>query len=367
MNRYFYYNVVLGTMLNLMLFIPHILVKYRYTGAISSMAVAVVIGTVLSYTFTYVIQTFPGKGMPEILYLFLPRAVVIPTLLFMAAMWFIASSIALIGYAVLINRFFNPDTSAMIVLALLCLVCIYAATRSSLSVMFMMEMGLIINTPLILFILMKSVRSENMSWDAIRTVANYWQQMPQLAPVAAASYLFTGYINFAIYNRLTPPNFRLRYRWIVPVFGTVFMLISFFVPIGFHGTETVVHYIYLWSVTSDALIMNYGFIERVIFVFLILYLNLTLIYTTSGWHQAMEFVKSCFPANKPDVDQRKVPLSNWIITSVFGVLTLLHLYFFNEKESFQFASGWLILRLFVESITVIGLFILCVRWRRASS
>lgn len=231
----------------------------------------------------------------------------------------------------------------------------------------MMEMGLIINTPLILFILMKSVRSENISWDAIRTIANYWNQMPQLAPVAAASYIFTGYINFSIYNRLSPPNFRMKFRWIIPVFCSVIMLISFFVPIGFHGTETVVHYIYLWSVTSDSLIMNYGFIERVIFVFLILYLNLTLIYTTSGWHQAIEFIKSCLPSNKPDVDQRHVPWINWAIATLFAVVSLLYLHFFDEKESFKLASSWLVLRLFAEAATVFLLFGLTLRYRRKSS
>ncbi|CAH1222580.1 hypothetical protein PAECIP111893_04867 [Paenibacillus plantiphilus] len=367
MNRYFYYNVFLGSMLNLMLYVPHILIKYRYNGAISSMLVAVAIGTGLAYLFTTVTQAFPGKGLPEILYIFFPRAIVIPILLFLAAMWYVASAIAIIAYAVLINRFFNPDTSAIIVLGLLTLVCIYGATRSTLSVMFMMEMGLIINTPLILFILMKSVRSENISWDAIRTIANYWNQMPQLTPIAAASYIFTGYINFSIYNRLTPPNFRLKFRWMIPVFCTVIMLISFFVPIGFHGTETVVHYIYLWSVTSDSLIMNYGFIERVIFVFLILYLNLTLIYTTSGWHQAIEMIKSCFPSNKPDVDQREIPWINWAIATLFAIVSLLYLHFFDEKESFKLASAWLVLRLFAEAGTVFLLFGMTLRYRRKSS
>lgn len=367
MNRYFYYNVFLGSMLNLMLYVPHILIKYRYTGAISSMVVAILIGTGLAFLFSHVIQANPGKGLPEILRMFLPKAVVIPMLLFFAAMWFIASAIAIIAYAVLINRFFNPDTNALIVLALLSLVCVYGATRSTLSVMFMMEMGLIINTPLILFILMKAVRSENISWDAIRTIANYWNQMPQLPPVAAASYIFTGYINYSIYNRLTPANFRLRYRWLIPVFCTLIMLISFFVPVGFHGTEAVVHYIYLWSVTADSLMMSHGFIERVIFVFLILYLNLTLIYTTSGWHQAIEMIKSCMPRNKPDIDHRTTPWSNWLIASAFAVASLLALHFFDEKESFKIASGWLVLRLFVEILTVLLLFALTLRRRRKPS
>lgn len=366
MSRYFYYNVMVVSLLNLMLFVPHILLRFRYDGAVSSMAVAVVIGSTLALMFTKVMKAFPGKGLPEILQQFFPKIITIPFLLFVALMWLVASSIALIGYAVLINRFLNPDTSPLIVLGFLVLIITYSSSRSSLTVIFIIEMGLLINTPLLLFILLKAARSTAVDWDAIRTIANYWNKPPKLQPVSAASYIFTGYINYAIFNRLNPPNFRLRYRWVIPVFGTFILLLSFFVPIGFHGTESVDNYLYIWSVTADSMLMEYGFIERVIFLFLILYLNLTLLYTTIGWHQAMELVKSCLPHSNPQIDTRKTPKVNWIITSIFALFTLVYAYLFNEKDHLNITTYWLTIRMFTEAASVLFLFVLVLR-RKSST
>ena len=47
-------------------------------------------------------------------------------------------------------------------------------------------------------------------------------------------------------------------------------MIPFFVPIGFHGTVGVEDYVYLWSMTADSMMTEYGFINRVLFVFLLL-------------------------------------------------------------------------------------------------
>ena len=367
MNRYFYYNVLLVSLLNLMIFVPHVLLKYRYDGAVMSMLVAVLIGSLFAYMYTYVMQTFPGKGVPEMLYDYFPKAVAIPYLIMMAVMWFIASAIAIVAYAVLINRLLNPDTSPIIVLVMLTIVCVYTSTRSTMTILFIIEMGLLINTPLVLFILMKAARSKSINWDAIMTVTQYWNQAPKILPVAAATYVFTGYINYAIYNRVNPPNFRMRYRWMIPLMGTFILLMSFFVPIGFHGTEMVDNYLYVWSVTADSLIMNYGFIERVIFVFLILYLNLTLIYTASGWHQAIEFIRCCMPGHKPSIDPDKTPRSNWYIGGAFALVSIAYLYLFNEKQNYSIASYWLVIRLFIEAASVSLFFFISIRKRRASS
>nr|WP_281378640.1 GerAB/ArcD/ProY family transporter [Paenibacillus phyllosphaerae] len=321
------------------------------------MALAVVIGTAMTFMYTYIMGKFPGLGMPEILDKFLPKMVVKPIMVFMAAMWIIGPSIALVSYAVLINRFINPDTSPVMVLILLSGVCIYAATRSTLTLAFLVEMGMLINFPIILFILLKAVRSDAINWDAIRTVANYWTQMPNLQSVGAASYIFTGYVSFAIYNRLMPPNIRIRHRWIIPISGSAILLLTFFVPIGFHGTEAVENYLYVWSVTADSLMMNYGFIERVIFMFLIMYLNLTLIYTASGWHQAIEFLKALSNSYKPSVDDVPMKRNGFIYSTVIALLTVIYLYYVNEKTTFAISGYWLSFRMFIEIGTVVTMFI----------
>ncbi|CAM4189915.1 hypothetical protein FHS16_000159 [Paenibacillus endophyticus] len=366
MNRYVFYNFMLVSFINLMLYVPHILIQYRYTGAVSSIVIGILIGTILVYLYTSAMARFPGKGLPEILKLYSPKWLVSIMMFFLAIMWWFATTVVVVAYAVLINRFFNPDANTIVILIMLVLACGYAATRSTLSVMFVVEIGLIINAPIILFVLFKAVRSTQLSWDAIRIVANYVTAMPTLSCIAAASFIFTGYINLSLFNRLLPPNFRFKFRFVYPLFGAMILLITFFVPIGFHGTEGVAQYIYVWSLTADSLLMQYGFIERVLFLFLLVYLNLTLVYTMSGWHQAMEFVKSCIPSYKPEIDSPKTPLSNYVIVGIFALLSVLYLVMTNEKINMMITSYWLIVRLFVEIFIVIWVFVLSRKGAKAA-
>ncbi|WP_169087046.1 GerAB/ArcD/ProY family transporter [Paenibacillus sp. PL91] len=366
MNRYVFYNFILVSFINLMLFVPHILIKARYNGAVSSILVGIVIGTVLVYMYTSALARYPGLGLSEILKLHCPHWLVVISMVFFAMMWWIGTTIVIVEYAILINRFFNPDANTIVILVMLIIACGYAATRSTLSVIFVLEIALIVNAPIIIFILFKAVRSPQLNWDSIRVVANYVTEMPTLMSVAAATFIFTGYINLSLFNRLFPPNFRFKFRWVYPLFGTLILLITFFVPIGFHGTEAVNQYIYIWSVTADSMLMQYGFIERVLFLFLIVFLNLSLVYTMSGWHQAMEFIKCCFKNYKPEIDSPKTPTSNYVIVSIFAMLSILYLVLTNEKMNLLFTTYWLVIRMIAEILVVLWIFVLSRRRSKAA-
>lgn len=358
MNRYFYYGFLYVALINIMLFVPNILLQNRYTGSISSMALAIPAGTLLALLFASSITKFPGKAIPEIMYEHHPRWLVSPVLWMMAIVYFLGSVIVLVAFSVVINRFYNPDTSSAVVLYLLIAASVYYSTRSTLSLLFILEMMIIINAPLIFFVLGKALFSSSFNWDAIRTVANYIRVRPNIESFAAATYIFSGYLNMSMVNRALPPNFRLKYRWLIPLIGTIALLSSVFIPIGFHGTEGVEEYLFVWSVTADSMKMEYGFIERVLFLYLILYLNLTLLFTTFGWHQAMEFIKSTFKSHTPKLDEDKTTRTNWIIGIAFGVMTVIYSLAVNEKLNFNIAAVWLIVRLFVELLAVVWLFIL---------
>lgn len=358
MNRYVLYNVIMVGLMNLMLFVPNILYQYEFNGTVPSLIIAAFIGPAFGYAFIHTMKKFPSQGVPEILLQRYPRWLVVPMLLFFAFMWFTAASIALMVFASIINRFFNPDANVMIILIMMCLICIYAASRSTLSVLFNMEMMMLLNVPLILLLLLKTVRSEQMNWDAIRTATNYLYTMPQWAAVAAATFIFTGYLNIAIYNRALSPNFIFKGGILFPIAGILILGITYFVPIGLHGVDGIGTYLYVWTATSDALVMEYGFIERVLFVFLILYLDLTLIYTSSGWHQAMEMVKSCFPKYKPIIDEHPLPRSNYVICSIFAAATLIAFYFSSEKYYITVTNIWLIVRMVAEYGLVVWIVLL---------
>lgn len=359
MNRYFYYSFVMVAMLNLMLFVPAVLIEQRMTGAVSSMLVAIVLGTLTGYAATAALGRYPGMGIPEIFRLHMPEWFVKPVLALYAFMFFFASSFALIAFTLLMNRVLTPDLPAWNLLLVLGAVCIYGSTRSSMTLMFMLEVTILLITPVVLFILFKGIRSPDVAWNAIFTVAQYVRVPPTLKSVAAGTFIFTGYINLAIFNRLNPPNFRLKGRWLIPLFGSGILFTTFFLPIGFHGTVAVQRYMFVWTQTADSMTMNFGFIERVMFLFLMIYLGLTVLYTCVGWHQSIEFVRCISKKYQYEVDFNKTPKANWWISCSYFVICIGAMFIWNEGLNMLVAEIWLVTRMFVEQASIVFLFLVC--------
>ncbi|OXM15311.1 GerAB/ArcD/ProY family transporter [Paenibacillus herberti] len=358
MNRYFYYSFVMVAMLNLMLFVPSVLLSERTTGAVSSMLVAIVVGTLTAYAATSALARYPGRGVPEILRLRLPEWIVKMILAIYAFMFFFASSFALIAFTILLNRVLTPDLPVWNLMLILGVLCIYGSTRSSMTLLFMMEITILLLTPLVLFVLFKGFRSPDVAWNAIYAVARYVNVPPTLSSIAAGTFIFTGYTNMAIFNRLNPPNFRLKGRWLIPLFGSGILLTTFFLPIGYHGTMAVDRYTYVWAQTADSMTMSFGFIERVLFLFLLVYLGLTLLYTSVGWHQSIEFLRSMSKSYRFEVDFSKTPKANWWISCVFFGICIASMFVLNEQTNQIIAERWLIFRMFVELATAIFLLVL---------
>ncbi|OBR68517.1 hypothetical protein A7K91_09980 [Paenibacillus oryzae] len=358
MNRYFFYLFLFVALMNIMIFVPHILNDNRFDGSVAAILISPIFGSIMIYMFTNALSRFPGQGLPEIFSQYFPRWFTTAYMIFYAMMYWFSSTVVAMAFAVLINRFFNPDANVLIIMSIIVLASGYAATRSTLTVMLLIEIIIILNVPIILFIIFKMVTSPQLNLDSIHVVANYVWHWPSLASLAAATFIFTGYINLSLFNRLFPPNFRFKFLWMYPILGLIILLVTFFVPIGFHGSQGTAQYIYLWTITADSLMMQYGFIERVMFLFLIVFLNLSLVYTTAAWHQAMEFLKGCMPSMKPETDSPKAPISNYVILGIFTMASILYMVMVNENMNLAITTAWLIIRMFTEVATVATVFIL---------
>lgn len=51
MNRYYYYSFLYVLLINIMMFVPNILIQNRFTGGVSSMLLAIPFGTMLVLVF----------------------------------------------------------------------------------------------------------------------------------------------------------------------------------------------------------------------------------------------------------------------------------------------------------------------------
>lgn len=309
------YMVLMCMLTNTVVFVPRMLLTERFSGAMMSIILSIAVGSLSSYWFTKSILAFPGQGLPEIFEAAFPAWFRVPYLIFLAAMWIAAGSFVVVSYARIIQRFVNPDFNLLTLLAFFLIVSAWVAAGSSRSVLYLMEIVIIINLPLIVFILYKAIRSQSMDWDAVRVMTHYMGELPTLNSVSGATYVFTGYINMAIFNRTFQDVKRIQWFWAVPVLGTLVLATSFFIPIGYHGTYGVDQYIYTWVSTSDSMRMEFGFIERVLYVFLLLYLSISLLFVSVTWHVGAELFKGIFHLNH--VDENDGQSGSWLSWLVF--------------------------------------------------
>ncbi|TFE30659.1 hypothetical protein [Cohnella luojiensis] len=364
MSRYFYYHVIYVGLINIMLFVPWTLVHYRFNGAVSGMAIAAVAGTFLAYLTTSLYLRFPGMSLPDIVNSYLPRGFAVFLNLIGASLWVVAGILVIYSYSSTIQQFFNPDMNPYLFLLLMTAAGVWGASRSTRSVQFAQEIMLLISAPLIIMILFKAIFSPWLDWDAIRVTAGYVRTPPSFISFCAATFVFAGYNTLAVFNRLLPPGTQIRHRWIIPLVCSFFLLVSFFVPIGFHGTVGVAEYLYIWSVTADSMIMEYGFVYRVLYVFLLLYTALSLMFAMNTWHTAMEFIKACHPRHKPKPDQFPVSPANWWINLAFAGLTFGYALWTNEQRNQWVNQNWLIARTFSDVLAAVILGWLAVKAAR---
>ncbi|WNS42566.1 GerAB/ArcD/ProY family transporter [Paenibacillus sp. MMS20-IR301] len=331
----------MNTLINIINFTPRELIDARFDGAQSSILVAVAVGTLFLYLFSKVINKFPGQGLPEIFSSGLPKLLASPLILVYAFLWFMAGALILLSFVDITLRFISPDTGPYaVLLGFLAVVCL-CSRIDSLSLLYGLEITLGITVPLIIYTMVKAVISPDISWDAILQVMTHSLHAPDMNSIAAASFTFSGYINMAIFNRVFH-GLKVKHLWILSLEGLLVLAVSFFVPIGYHGTIGVERHVYTWFTTADSLRVEAFLIERMLYIFYFAYITLSLVSTIIQWHVGKELLLSLLPSSDKQ-PKRKLRQE----------ITILVL----------FAAGTLLmLRLDQYALNLLGVFLLHIRW-----
>ena len=349
-SRHTYYHVLYVGMINIMMFVPYFLIKERFHGAVLGMLIALAIGTILSLVSMACYERFPGLGFPELCDLYLPRWLTVTINLYGALLtWLPAGAIVIYSYSETVRMFFYPEMNPFVNLLLMAGAAVWASSRSTRTVQFVHEMMIIIVSPLLIMFLMKAIFNPGMDWNAIRYVSGYVSKPPSFITIAAGSFLFSGFMSLIVFNRFHQQGFRFRFRWIVPVFATFFLAVTFFVPIGFHGTEAVEDYVYLWSMTADSMIMEYGFINRVLFVFLLIFTGVSLLFIMNTWHVAILLIRHSINRFALVEEAPVSKINLWIALAAAG-LSFVYMRFINVDRNQMISEVWLITRFFNEIV-----------------
>jgi len=296
MNRYLAYLLFFNMLTNVVSQATIILLEERYNGAVSSLLLSVPIGATMVAVFIWLFARLPRQGLPEIVYGAMPRWIGAPFLAAQALLWFVCGFVVLLYIAEVTKRFINPDFAPVEALALILAVVVLFVNLTSMRVLYLLEMTIVISVPFILFIVGKAAFSENLMVDSMLEAFTHGREMPSLLALNASLFVFSGFMTLCIFNRVIAPNVRRGwYLAIVALIGGLNLLLSFFVPIGFHGADGALTVTYPWFATADALRLQFGFIERLLFMFLLLYLLISVVAIIVYWHVGLEIWKSLLP------------------------------------------------------------------------
>ncbi|MGV3464277.1 MAG: GerAB/ArcD/ProY family transporter [Heyndrickxia sp.] len=337
MNRYFYYLIIVNMITNVLTFIPRIMLNERLTGGLLAIPIGSIIGTGLMYVFMKQISCFPGMGLPEILEKYLYKWFKNIYIFFNGYMWFHAGLFTLLSFITITKVFISPDMPDMLITGMFLLLLCLSILMPTKKVLYATELLILLNLPFILLILIKAIFNDYFSWDSVRIFFTHFREIPSWSAISAATFIYFGFANLIIFNR-EMQKLSLKWIWLILLFGIQVLLVTMLGPIGFHGAVNgVENYVFPWISTADSMRMELGFVERVLFIFLLLHINISLVSITIHWHVSIELFKSIFP----EVRWKGKNILSYLLTAMFALLTLLLDGFTTEDNQFTIMKSWI--------------------------
>lgn len=345
--RFFYYLILINMIANIMVFTPEVLIKERFSGSVQALIWAFLIGTFFILMFNYLMKNFYGQSIVELMKKAFPVWLQKVILVYLFCVWFFTGILSISVFTYIVLTFMNPDSSTLLLIALLGgFVCFAALLRSD-KILYFLEAVLALSVPFLAFILFKSLVNPYFSWNSVMQISTYINRLPSYTTISAATYIYSGYANMVIFSQCFSKKQSFKYIWMMGILGFLISIHTFFVPIGFHGTVAVGMYQYPWVITSDSIRMTYGIIERLLYPFLLLYSIVSLINSVIHLHISFQFIKGIAPAS---LFKGKWL---WLWPSLFLAAIFLFNHLTTEPDRYQLSILWLIVRLPSEALLLI--------------
>jgi len=338
LSRFYYYLILINMIANIISAVPTILLYYREDGAVSALIVGAMLGLVIVVIYTKFFNAFPGMTFPELLVKTMPKWFYYPLLCFMAIMWFVAGASTLITYTFLLIRYLTPDIPIILLGLTLIVSIIFGCFMKTDRVLYTIEIIFLINFPIIIFIIIKAYTSKSLNWDFIKAAMLHVVEMPNMNVITACIFLSLGVVNLVIFNRFftQKQNFGLKQIMVVAFISIATIFTTYFIPIGFHGLKSIEEMIYPWVATSDSMRMKFFLIERLVYVFLLLYLSMAFLSILIHWHVAVELFKFVFRLEK--IKYKDIPIGYLIIILFFTAASLFLIVTLTEYQLFQYSK-----------------------------
>ena len=315
---------------------PKLLLRYSDQGAIPSMIAAVCAGLIFTYVVATFFNKFPGEGLPELLKKFTPTWFTKFVLFILSINFYIAGLFTLSTYTFILKRFLTPEMSIFIVILSFILFISFGILMKTHSVMYTIEIVLILFSPVFLFILIKAYTSPVFNWDFVRIAMMHINHLPDMNSFTTATFILMGSVNLVIFNRVFTKQQKFSFKSLLMVGGMSIAVLftTYFVPIGFGGFDQIKDLIYPWISTTDSMRMKFGLVERVTFIFMLLFLGIALLSITIHWHATFHLVTNLFPQKK--LKWKNVDVTSYLIIIIFWVLAFIVTIKLSEYQLYKY-------------------------------
>ena len=337
MNRYLYYLIIVTMVTNIIASVPRILMGDSKNGVILSMAIAVVAGIALTWVVIRLFSYFPQKTLPDILKESTSKWFYYPVLLYFAVSWYVAGLITLVTYVLLLNTFISYETSITVTALAFILIISFGMLMKEKSVLYTTELVVVMFLPVIFFLILKVYTDPRLEWDFVKIAFTHINELPSYNSYSAATYIFIGAVNIIIFNKFMKIKKKIGLREVIilALIGMFTLFTTYFIPLGFNGFEQIENLTFPWVTTSDSVRLKYGIIERLIFVFIIVFLGVAFISLLIHWHVSLKLFESFIHVKR--LKWKQVNLTSYFIVLIFGITGIVTARQISEYQLLKFS------------------------------
>lgn len=338
MSRYFYYFTLVNMVTTMTASMPKILIGKSKEGALLSMLLSVAAGILFCYICGRFFQRYPGKDYMELLNAAVPKAVASPFLLILAVVWFTAGLLSLVTYSFYIKRFMAPNTHLAFLVSLIIVIIYYGALMKTKSVLYTIEIISLVTIPLILLLILKAYNSEEFVWDFVKESFMYYKHAPSYRAFSAAVFVFWGPLNLILFNRVLKKKQSMNWKSLLflGTAGAWTVFAKYFLILGIQGFEHADKIVYPIMFTADSLFFQYGVVERVLFIAVLLSFTVSFASILTYWHVAIEVCKKVITIKRWSWKGHN--LIPHFIMIVFWLISLKAVTYLNEYQLLEYTG-----------------------------
>ncbi|MEK4026341.1 GerAB/ArcD/ProY family transporter [Sporosarcina sp. FSL W7-1283] len=339
MSRFVYFLITTNMIANIAASLPRILLSGSNNGAITSMALALIFGVFATWSVIRLLSSFPGKTLPELMETYLSKWLFVPLLLFFAINWYVSGLATLITYSDILLRYLTPEMPIYSIVGTFILFITFGLVMKGRSVLYTLEIILVLLVPIILYFLLKVYLDRQLDWDNVGVAIMNVNSFPNYTLFTASSYIFLGFFDMLYFNKYIKKKmkFGIKEGLIVGGMGFFVLFTTYFIPIGFIGFDGIEDILYPWIVTTDSIRMKFGVVERIIFIFLLIFLAIAFLNIMIHWHVSLKFFQGALGIDKLE-KRKKRTIANSILIIAFWTVSIVVAVKITEYGLFKYIN-----------------------------